>query len=119
MKVEVDARALRRQMYRMFHDVDVAGADVATEWAEHVQAHAVADVAVDTGFLQEHIDKKVNRKRMAAQVGVYDPRGYYGEFVEKGTESIDADPFLAPAAEDGNRRLPEITRRALDRHLPS
>ncbi|MGC5009750.1 hypothetical protein ACLQ2R_03190 [Streptosporangium sp. DT93] len=119
MNVDVDARALRRQMYRMFHDVDAAGADVATEWADHVQAHAVADVAVDTGWLGEHIDKKVNPGRMTASVGVFDPRGYYGEFIEKGTESITADPFLEPAAEDGNRRLPELTRRALDRHLPS
>lgn len=119
MRIKVDAAAVRRQMYRMFHDVDEAGADVAGEWAEHVQQHAVDHVAVDTGFLGAHIDKKVSKKRMTASVGVFEPDGYYGQFIERGTESITADPFLEPAAEDGNRMLPVLTRAALDRHLPS
>lgn len=119
VKIDVDAAAVRRQIYRMFHDVDEAGADVAAEWAAHVQGHAVAHVAVDTGFLGAHIDKKVSRKRMDATVGVFDPDGYYAQFIERGTESIDADPFLEPAAEDGNDRISELTRAAIDRHLPS
>ncbi|MFF0867631.1 hypothetical protein ACFYUV_38120 [Nonomuraea sp. NPDC003560] len=119
MRIEVDAAAVRRAFYRMFHDVDEAGADVAAEWADHVQGRAVEDVAVDTGFLQEHIDKKVSRQRMDATVGVFDPDGYYGQFIERGTESITADPFLEPAADDGNDLLPVLTRAALDRHLPS
>lgn len=119
MRIEVDAAAVRRQMYRMFHDVDEAGADVAGEWADLVQEHAFADVAVDTGFLGAHIDKKVSRTRMDATVGVFDKDGYYGHFIERGTESITADPFLEPAAEFGNDRLEMLTRRAIDRHLPS
>ncbi len=118
MKIEIDATAVRRQLHRMVHDVDDAGAEVAAEWADHVQRHAVGHVAVDTGFLGAHIDKKVSKAKMTAQVGVFDPDGYYGHFIEKGTESITADPFLEPAADDGNAILPELTRRAIERHLP-
>ncbi|GAA1015895.1 hypothetical protein Aple_010730 [Acrocarpospora pleiomorpha] len=118
MDIDIDARAVRRQIHRMFNDIDGAGGDVAAEWAEHVQDHAVADVAVDTGFLGAHIDKRVSKKRMTAQVGVFEPDGYYSIFVEKGTESMDAQPFLEPAAEDANAHLEEITRRAIDRWLP-
>ncbi|MFD8556626.1 hypothetical protein ACFV1N_04945 [Streptosporangium canum] len=119
MKIDIDGTAVRRQLYRMFHDVDAAGADVAKEWAAHVQKHAVDHVAVDTGFLGAHIDKRVSKAKMDATVGVFEPDGYYGQFIERGTESITADPFLEPAAEDGNAQVPELTRRALDRHLPS
>lgn len=118
MKIEIDAKALRRQLYLMTHDIDVAGAEVAAEWADFVQKRAVADVAVDTGFLHDHITKRVSATKMTAQVGVFDPRGYYGDFIERGTESIEADPFLEPAAADANDLLPELTRRAIDRHLP-
>jgi hypothetical protein len=118
VKIDVNAKAVRRQLARMFHDVDAAGGEVAAEWADHVQAHALDHVAVDTGFLGAHIDKKVSKKRMTAQVGVFDPDGYYGQFIEKGTESITADPFLEPAADDGNARVDELTRKAIDRHLP-
>ncbi|MFG1873389.1 hypothetical protein ACGFIV_00950 [Sphaerisporangium sp. NPDC049003] len=118
MKIEIDAAAVRRQFYLMFHDIDAAGAEVAAEWAGHVQTHAVDHVAVDTGFLGAHIDKRVSKARMSAQVGVFDKDGYYGTFIEKGTDSITADPFLEPAFDDGNDRLEEITRRAIDRHLP-
>ncbi|MGW4641808.1 HK97 gp10 family phage protein [Sphaerisporangium sp. NPDC004334] len=118
MKIDIDAGPLRRQLYRMTHDIDEAGAEVAQEWADHVQALAVADVRVDTGFLQAHIDKRVSATKMTAQVGVFDKDAYYGTFIERGTESITADPFLEPAAEEGNDRLEEFTRRAIDRHLP-
>lgn len=118
MKVDIDAAGVRQQLYLMFHDIDEAGAEVATEWAEFVQTRAESDVAVDTGFLQSHISKRVSKTKMSAQVGVFDPKGYYGDFIERGTQSIDADPFLGPAADDANALLEEFTRRAIDRHLP-
>lgn len=119
LRIEIDpGRLVRRAIFRMTHDIDEAGAEVAQAWADHVQQHAVEHVAVDTGFLGAHIDKKVSKKRMTAQVGVFDPDGYYGQFIEGGTESIEAMPFLEPAAEDGNRQIERLMREAIDRWLP-
>ncbi|WP_066373973.1 HK97-gp10 family putative phage morphogenesis protein [Herbidospora mongoliensis] len=118
MDVKVDGRALRRQVYRMFNDIDGAGAEVAQEWANVVQAYAQELAPVDTGFLRDHIGQKVSRTAMAAQVGVFDKRGFYGVFPEKGTESITAEPYIEPAAELGDAQIEEITRRAIDRWLP-
>lgn len=119
VRIEIDAgRVVRRAIFRMTHDIDEAGGEVAQAWADHVQKHAVDHVAVDTGFLGAHIDKKVSKKRMTAQVGVFEPDGYYGQFIERGTESIEADPFLEPAAEDGNRHIQRLTRESIDKLLP-
>lgn len=71
-------------------------------------AHALRDdakrtVPVDTGKLRDGIGARV--KGLKAEVAVFDRDTYYGQWVEHGTSSRPAQPFMLPAAERERSRF--------------
>lgn len=77
------------------------------------------DVPVETGQLKKNIKLSVTVKKgdASASVGFTD-EGYYGRFVEQGTSSQPAQPFLRPALMDNqdeiNRAFAEALTQAMD-----
>lgn len=77
------------------------------------------DVPVETGQLKKNTKLSVTVKKgdASASVGFTD-EGYYGRFVEQGTSSQPAQPFLRPALMDNqdeiNRAFAEALTQAMD-----
>ncbi|HVK21371.1 MAG TPA: HK97-gp10 family putative phage morphogenesis protein [Actinokineospora sp.] len=110
------AAELRAALARLSTVVVDVGAEALTDWADDVGDDAETDVAVDTGYLQVQIEKRVDVVRLVAEVGVWDEHAAYAEHVEKGTSSMPARPFLLPAFE-AHRNIRPYIKAALERHL--
>lgn len=73
--------------------------------AEPVLEDAKANVPVDTGKLQEHLDIGDVKKKDGVKyinIGITksdNSKVFYGKFIEFGTTKMAARPFLAPAFE--------------------
>lgn len=74
------------------------------ESALSVRKDARRTVAVLTKALRKSIKFKVAKDGLSATVM---PTEYYGTFVEHGTESMEAQPFMRPAAEAERPRFPK------------
>lgn len=90
---------------------------VLGEWAEDTQDAAERRAPQRSGDLWSSIDSKVFED--AAYVGVWKPEELeYAEYVEKGTSSMEAQPYLVPAFEttkgDVARKFRAEIRQRLD-----
>lgn len=110
-------KKLRAHLAKLGTQAHDAAAEVARDWADDVFDTAQALVPVDTGYLELQIKDRVDASRLRAEVGVWDDHAYYGEFVEHGTSSMEAQPFLLPAFEQ-HRNIRPYVKAALERHLP-
>jgi len=83
--------------------------DVLEDWADDTQSLVKNRTPVHSGALKNNIDKKVFSD--AAYVGVWKPEQLeYAEYVEKGTSSMEAQPYLTTGFEAGTNRA-EIARK--------
>lgn len=89
-------RRLRRDLRRLGANVEEVQAAAAERWARAVEADAKQHVAEDTGRLKDAITSRWDAH--SAVVGVWDRDAYYSAFIEHGTSSMPARPFLLPAA---------------------
>jgi HK97 gp10 family phage protein len=71
--------------------------------ASAIRTGARKRVPVDSGDLKKSIRFKTDRDGLGAVVKVHE---YYGHFIEFGTSSIPAHPFLRPAAEAERKAFP-------------
>lgn len=112
-------RKLEAQLRELGDQGHEAAVEAATAWAKAVRTRARRDVAVDTGYLQGHIEDRINpgSTDATAQVGVWDPDAYYSTFVEHGTSSHEAQPFLLPAFQRERGKVRKYLRKAIKRRL--
>lgn len=110
-------KKLRAQLANLGRQARDACAEVVEEWADDVQNTAEQLVPVDTHYLQTQIEDRVDTRALGAEVGIWDDEAYYARFVEHGTSSMEAQPFLLPAFEQHRNIRPSL-RAALDRYLP-
>lgn len=87
-------------------------------WAQDVQDGAEDRVPRRTGSLWESIDQRVFERYGRAEVGVWKPDVLeYAMYVEKGTSSMRAQPYLVPAFNEVRPQVTRTYRAALVRHL--
>jgi HK97 gp10 family phage protein len=92
--------------------IRAAVAQAVKESAAEVESTMKRTVPVDTGDLQRGIETKSSGE-MTAEVGVFKKELYYAQFVEHGTSSAPAQPFMLPAAEAERRRFPQRVQAAV------
>lgn len=117
--MSVSVRGLGRtlsRIRRLPRAANEARDEVLREWAEDTQDAAERRAPVRTGDLWGSIDSRVFRD--AAYVGVWEPEELeYAEYVEKGTSSMEAQPYLRPAFELTKRDVPRKLRAEVRRRL--
>ena len=113
----VGDRKLARQLERLAKASPEIVEDALREWSSDVESTAGRMVPVDTAQLRGSIVARVDVAGEQAEVGVWNPRAYYSQYVELGTSSMEAQPFLYPAFLAHPPR--PYVRDALDKHLPS
>jgi HK97 gp10 family phage protein len=94
---------LKRQLKELPEELRTGIRKAVKTSAAAIRTEARKRVRVDTGTLRRSIRYKVDRDGLGATVKVHE---YYGHFIEFGTSSIPADPFLRPAAEAERQRFP-------------
>jgi HK97 gp10 family phage protein len=86
------------------------------EWADALEDTAKRLAPVRTGHLKRSIEARKNYGSGVAYVGVWDPRAReYAYYVEKGTSSMEDQPYLGPAAQIHRRTGERAVRRAMGR----
>lgn len=110
------AKELKATLAKLGEVIEDVGVEALDEWSKDVRAKARRDVPIDTGNLGSAIEARVNRGKLEAEVGVWEDDAYYGQFVEQGTSSQEAQPFLLPAFER-HRNIKPYIRAALERRL--
>lgn len=95
----MDARIDASEVHALAHDLNTAGSYVEeraplaiSKFGHDTEATAHVLVPVDTGFLDSTIGTEV--LGMSADVFA---TAEYGEYVERGTSRMSAEPYLSPA----------------------
>ncbi|MDT3395435.1 hypothetical protein RKE29_02010 [Streptomyces sp. B1866] len=95
-----------------------ARAETLHEWAEETRTGAEERAPQRTGALDNALDHDVDEQYGRAEVGVWDPEVLeYALYVEKGTSSMDAQPYLLPAFEAARPAVTRTYRAAVRRRL--
>lgn len=90
---------------------------VLEDWARETKDDATDRAPEHTGRLKGSIDKRVYDD--AAYVGIWDPDSLeYAEYVERGTSSMDEQPYLRPAFEANRAEVAARFRAEIQRRLP-
>jgi HK97 gp10 family phage protein len=109
--VEIDGlKRLGKELDELPEKLRAAFKDAARESAEAVKDETETTVAVDTGHLRTHVRVRFDDGGLTPVIGWFDDDSYYAQFVEFGTESIEARPSLVPALEHERPRLPARVR---------
>lgn len=88
--------------------IDEAVIDSVREGAEAIRDGARRDVPKDKGVTAEGIDILYTTGGRVANIGERDAsRTHVAEFLENGTASITAQPFMAPNAKREKRKFPK------------
>ena len=109
---------------KLISDIRKASADVQddarkvlNEQAEIIRDDAKSRAPVDSGTLQKSIKASKTKKSLNASVSAGGGDAYYAPFVEFGTRSMDARPFLYPAGraheEETGKKLVEAMTKTL------
>lgn len=114
----VGDRRLARQLQRLAAASPQIVEEALRGWAGDVESTAGRTVPVDTAQLRGSIVARVDVGAEEAQVGVWNPQAHYSQFVELGTSSMQAQPFLYPAFL-AHRDVRRYVKGALDKHLPT
>lgn len=85
--------------------------------AEITVQTAKRKVPVRTGKLRDSIDAEVSRKGWTIEVDIWASEPY-AAFVENGTSKSPPQPFMKPAKQEAERRLPEAVQRAFRKSKP-
>ncbi|AVH57886.1 MULTISPECIES: HK97-gp10 family putative phage morphogenesis protein [Streptomyces] len=111
-------RGALRAIERVPEAMREARNETLNEWADNVQGSAEDRVPRDKGNLWQALDHRVNEHFGRAEVGVWDPAELeYAMYVEKGTSSMDDQPYLVPAFNEHRREVPRTYRAAFRRHM--
>ncbi|MEV8552562.1 HK97-gp10 family putative phage morphogenesis protein [Streptomyces glaucescens] len=111
-------RGVVRAIERIPEAMTEARTETLHEWADNVQGTAEDRVPRRTGALWESIEQKVDEQYGRAEVGVWEPTAMeYAYYVEKGTSSMEDQPFLVPAFDEHRPQVTRTYRAALRRHL--
>lgn len=95
-----------------------ARAETLDKWADNVLGSAKKSVPERTGKLKSDLDKKVEHNDGYALVGVWNPAALeYALYVEKGTSSMKAQPYLVPAFDEHRRNVVRTYRNKLRQKL--
>ncbi|WP_432118480.1 HK97-gp10 family putative phage morphogenesis protein [Streptomyces sp. bgisy032] len=93
-----------------------ARTEVLDNWAEDTKGLAKSYVPERTGNLMNAIEDR--KYEDAAYVGVYQPDQLeYAQFVEKGTSSMEEQPYLVPAFEAASAGIAREFRDTIRRYL--
>lgn len=94
----------------------VQGLEEGVKEAAHaVRNDAKRNVPVDTGTLRDGIGAQT--RGLKADVAVFDKDAFYGEFIEHGTSTRPARPFMLPAAERERKRFVKRLIKSVERRL--
>ncbi|WHX19827.1 HK97 gp10 family phage protein [Streptomyces malaysiensis subsp. malaysiensis] len=116
-RLEGLGRALRA-VQRVPEAMREARSETLHEWAETVQDGAEARVPRRTGELWAALDHRVDERYGRAEVGVWEEDQLeYSLYVEKGTSSMDDQPYLTPAFDEARPTVPAKYRAAFRRHM--
>lgn len=107
-----------RAIERIPRAMEAARAETLNEWAQAVQSSAEDKVPRDKGNLWQALDQRVNEHFGRAEVGVWEKDQLeYAMYVEKGTSSMDDQPYLVPAFNEHRRQVTRTYRAAFRRHM--
>lgn len=110
-------RALRA-IERIPEAARAARSETLNEWARDVLGSAEDRVPRDKGNLWQALEERVNTHFGRAEVGVWDPAELeYAMYVEKGTSSMDEQPYLVPAFNEHRAQVTRTYRAAFRRNL--
>lgn len=88
------------------------------EWAQDVQDSAEDRVPRRTGNLWQALDQRVLEQYGRAEVGVWEADALeYAYYVEKGTSSMQDQPYLVPAFRAHRRQVTRTYRAAFRAHM--
>lgn len=108
--VEIEGMEAVREALRLVPDQARAViSDVVQKTAFGAKQRAVAMAPRDTGRLRDAITSRSRGLNGRVEVG---PQGFYWRFLEYGTRSVAARPFVRPAAEMESREFTERVRQA-------
>jgi HK97 gp10 family phage protein len=106
---------LLAQLDKLGPQADEAVSEIAETWADRVEGTAKTEVPIRTGNLESAIESRTTAT--SAEVGVWEADAYYVTFVELGTSSAPAQPFLGPAFEQHRGDVTGIAEEAVSRRM--
>ena len=116
-RLEGLGRALRA-VQRVPEAMREARTETLHSWSEDVQDDAEQRVPRRTGTLWASLDHRVDERYGRAEVGVWDAESLeYAIYVEKGTSSMNDQPYLVPAFEAARPSVSAKYRAAFRRHM--
>lgn len=107
-------RDVLRRLRRLPTDAELVRRATIDTWAKDMEDTAKRLAPKRTTFLANNIESRVNYGSGRAWVGVWNRKAMkYAYYVERGTSSMEAQPYLRPAAEIHRRTaLRELRRQA-------
>jgi len=106
VRVEVDGLGpFRRTMLALPEDIEAAAIDAVDETSQEIEATAQRLAPVRTRNLAGDITRRMRRRGLIADIGVWARDAFYSIFAEFGTEKARETPFLGPAFEAHARKL--------------
>ena len=115
IRIRINDRDLNRISARFAElpaQITEGAQNAVDESGEAIREEVERDVRVNTGRLKNRIRvRKIGALGLTADVGWFDRDTYYAQFLEFGTEKIDADPVLTRASEEERGRFPERLQR--------
>jgi HK97 gp10 family phage protein len=106
---------LLAQLQKLGPQADDAVSEIVDTWAERVEGTAKTEVPIRTGNLGSAIESRTTAT--SAEVGVWEADAYYVQFIEFGTSSMAAQPFLGPAFEQHRGDVTGIAEEAVSRRM--
>lgn len=97
-----NARAVRRALDDLAGQGKAAAKATLLDWSKGTQKDAREFAPKDTGALERSITARTNAGTLTASVRT---NLHYAQFVEFGTSSMKAQPFMYPAVGPNNRKV--------------
>lgn len=107
----------KRQIGRAAKVIHQAAREALMESALAIHEEARSRVPVDSGSLRRGIKVYPSKRGDVIEIGVKDPDLDYAQFVEFGTSSEPAQPFLTPALEAERRKLERRIAKHVERAI--
>ncbi len=99
---------LRQRLDELPEEVLAALRKAVKDAALEVKNDTLRKVPIHSGNLLNSLDIRYEDGGLKAEVGWFDRKDYYANYVEFGTRSMPAQPSLGPASEEERRRY--VTR---------
>lgn len=106
--IKVKATVVRNNFRQVKNDIGRATERLVIDLARAVEVEAKQRAAVDTGFMRGSIEVERREDLFALVICGAE----YGIFVEYGTVNSPAQPFMTPAGEVVQSRVPQMAKAA-------